>query len=160
MAPFFRGVAQFGSAFGSGPKGRWFKSSHPDHKKDHPSWVVFFMLSSQLDLKPRRKTVLRTVFPRPGSAGESLRRAKRKQAEAQRKIQSPRPIKKQPSLAVFLLALLLRTGFEAASFIFRIIRCETFCYFHSTAKFESLLSLSNSRNIVNPCCFFRSTAIR
>ena len=26
-----RGVAQFGSAFGSGPKGRWFKSSHPDH---------------------------------------------------------------------------------------------------------------------------------
>ena len=28
-----RGVAQFGSAFGSGPKGRWFKSSHPDHRK-------------------------------------------------------------------------------------------------------------------------------
>jgi hypothetical protein len=26
-----RDVAQFGSAFGSGPRGRWFKSSHPDH---------------------------------------------------------------------------------------------------------------------------------
>jgi hypothetical protein len=25
-----RGVAQFGSAFGWGPKGRWFKSSRPD----------------------------------------------------------------------------------------------------------------------------------
>ena len=28
-----RGVAQFGSAFGSGPRGRWFKSSRPDHQK-------------------------------------------------------------------------------------------------------------------------------
>lgn len=27
---FFRGVAQFGSAFGSGPKGREFKSRRPD----------------------------------------------------------------------------------------------------------------------------------
>ena len=26
-----RGVAQFGSAFGSGPKGRKFKSCHSDH---------------------------------------------------------------------------------------------------------------------------------
>ena len=30
---FYRGVAQFGSAFGSGPKGRRFKSCHLDHKK-------------------------------------------------------------------------------------------------------------------------------
>ena len=29
----FRGVAQFGSAFGSGLKGRRFKSCHPDHEK-------------------------------------------------------------------------------------------------------------------------------
>ena len=28
---FYRGVAQFGSAFGSGPKGRRFKSCHLDH---------------------------------------------------------------------------------------------------------------------------------
>ena len=30
---FYRGVAQFGSAFGSGPKGRRFKSCHLDHTK-------------------------------------------------------------------------------------------------------------------------------
>ena len=30
---FYRGVAQFGSAFGSGPKGRRFKSCHLDHSK-------------------------------------------------------------------------------------------------------------------------------
>ena len=30
---FYRGVAQFGSAFGSGPKGRRFKSCHLDHIK-------------------------------------------------------------------------------------------------------------------------------
>ena len=29
---FYRGVAQFGSAFGSGPKGRRFKSCHLDQK--------------------------------------------------------------------------------------------------------------------------------
>ena len=28
---YYRGVAQFGSAFGSGLKGRRFKSCHPDH---------------------------------------------------------------------------------------------------------------------------------
>ena len=33
LVPFFRGVAQFGSAFGSGPKGRGFKSRRPDHQK-------------------------------------------------------------------------------------------------------------------------------
>ena len=26
-----RGVAQFGRALGSGPRGRWFESSHSDH---------------------------------------------------------------------------------------------------------------------------------
>ena len=37
-----RGVAQFGSAFGWGPKGRWFKSSRPDLVKLAPrrsAWV-------------------------------------------------------------------------------------------------------------------------
>ena len=29
---FLRGVAQFGRALGSGPRGRWFKSSHSDQK--------------------------------------------------------------------------------------------------------------------------------
>ena len=28
-----RGVAQFGSALGSGPRGRQFKSARPDHSK-------------------------------------------------------------------------------------------------------------------------------
>ncbi len=27
----YRGVAQFGRALPSGGRGRWFKSSHPDH---------------------------------------------------------------------------------------------------------------------------------
>ena len=31
-SPIYRGVAQFGSAFGSGPKGRRFKSCHLDQK--------------------------------------------------------------------------------------------------------------------------------
>lgn len=31
IGSIFRGVAQFGSAFGSGLKGRRFKSCHPDH---------------------------------------------------------------------------------------------------------------------------------
>ena len=31
IGSIFRGVAQFGSAFGSGPKGRRFKSCHLDH---------------------------------------------------------------------------------------------------------------------------------
>ena len=31
-AGMIRDVAQFGSALGSGPRGRWFKSSRPDHK--------------------------------------------------------------------------------------------------------------------------------
>lgn len=33
IGSIFRGVAQFGSAFGSGPKGRRFKSCHLDHSK-------------------------------------------------------------------------------------------------------------------------------
>lgn len=33
IGSIFRGVAQFGSAFGSGPKGRVFKSPRPDHEK-------------------------------------------------------------------------------------------------------------------------------
>ena len=44
LAPAYRGVAQLGSAFGSGPKGRWFKSSHLDHQKDRKRLVfgLFF----------------------------------------------------------------------------------------------------------------------
>ena len=37
----YRGVAQFGSAFGSGPKGRGFESRHFDHKNPkYPLWVL------------------------------------------------------------------------------------------------------------------------
>ena len=35
----FPGVAQLGSALGSGPRGRWFESSHSDHKKEPPTCV-------------------------------------------------------------------------------------------------------------------------
>ena len=37
MAPEYRGVAQLGSAFGSGPKGRGFESRHFDHKNGIPN---------------------------------------------------------------------------------------------------------------------------
>ena len=45
-----RGVAQFGSAFGSGPKGRWFKSSHLDHtlSSEVPASEVFCFYMSIL----------------------------------------------------------------------------------------------------------------
>ena len=33
-----RGVAQFGSALGSGPRGRGFKSRHLDHKQGFAAW--------------------------------------------------------------------------------------------------------------------------
>ena len=35
-----RGVAQLGSALGSGPRGRWFESSHSDHKKEGASRML------------------------------------------------------------------------------------------------------------------------
>ncbi len=46
-----RGVAQLGSAFGSGPKGRVFKSPRPDHeKKRFPSYggVAFCCIFSMV----------------------------------------------------------------------------------------------------------------
>ena len=40
-----RGVAQFGSAFGSGPKGRRFKSCHLDHlTEDREDSIIFLIL--------------------------------------------------------------------------------------------------------------------
>ena len=39
---FLRGVAQFGRALGSGPRGRWFKSSHSDQKKALATASAFF----------------------------------------------------------------------------------------------------------------------
>ena len=44
-----RGVAQLGSAFGSGPKGRVFKSPRPDHEKSesfHMGGVAFCFIFS------------------------------------------------------------------------------------------------------------------
>ena len=42
-----RGVAQFGSAFGSGPKGRGFKSRRPDQKlqRSHHDFAAFLLLN-------------------------------------------------------------------------------------------------------------------
>ena len=36
-----RGVAQFGSALGSGPRGRGFESRHLDQKENTHFWRVF-----------------------------------------------------------------------------------------------------------------------
>ena len=46
---FYRGVAQFGSAFGSGPKGRRFKSCHLDQKNGRKSsdFRLFLMQFAQ-----------------------------------------------------------------------------------------------------------------
>ena len=38
-----RGVAQFGRVLGSGPRGRWFKSSHSDRQKDVRMDVLFLL---------------------------------------------------------------------------------------------------------------------
>ena len=46
-----RGVAQFGSALGSGPRGRGFKSRHLDQKNDKEFFlVIFYFLVIRWDL--------------------------------------------------------------------------------------------------------------
>ena len=45
-AYYFRGVAQFGSAFGSGPKGRGFESRHFDHKPLQLQGFFFLLMFS------------------------------------------------------------------------------------------------------------------
>ena len=69
---FYRGVAQFGSAFGSGPKGRRFKSCHLDHIKYQlliQRLVLFFYpmvaqkpLLQGLSLTFSRKGILRQIY--------------------------------------------------------------------------------------------------
>ena len=44
-----RGVAQFGSAFGSGPKGRRFKSCHLDQDKDFREIEGLFFFAKKQD---------------------------------------------------------------------------------------------------------------
>ena len=44
LLPFNRGVAQFGSALGSGPRGRWFKSSHSDQSKRESVFAFSFSI--------------------------------------------------------------------------------------------------------------------
>ena len=46
---FYRGVAQFGSAFGSGPKGRRFKSCHLDQDKDFREIEGLFFFAQKQD---------------------------------------------------------------------------------------------------------------
>ena len=46
---FYRGVAQFGSAFGSGPKGRRFKSCHLDQDKDFREIEGLFFFAKKQD---------------------------------------------------------------------------------------------------------------
>ena len=42
-----RGVAQFGRVLGSGPRGRWFKSSHSDPQKDVRMDVLFLLFTAR-----------------------------------------------------------------------------------------------------------------
>ena len=39
-----RDVAQPGSAFAWGASGRWFESSHPDHKNKNPPFMAVFFV--------------------------------------------------------------------------------------------------------------------
>ena len=47
----YPGVAKFGIALGSGPRGRGFKSRHSDHEKHRPLWAVLFA-SEQVGANP------------------------------------------------------------------------------------------------------------
>ena|GEM_PF-5315061 len=47
-----RDVAQLGRALGSGPRGRWFKSSHPDHCIGRQVGEGGVFGGENLDLKP------------------------------------------------------------------------------------------------------------
>ena len=67
---FYRGVAQFGSAFGSGPKGRRFKSCHLDHTKSLEITAIsglFSYLKTAFDHKFDHNSLLqrsnRSVLP-------------------------------------------------------------------------------------------------
>ena len=51
IGSIFRGVAQFGSAFGSGPKGRRFKSCHLDQKKAFEKSRAFLLLPRNIDAR-------------------------------------------------------------------------------------------------------------
>ena len=50
----FRGVAKFGIALGSGPRGRGFESRHSDHRKslEKPMFFGLFLFSEMLDFLP------------------------------------------------------------------------------------------------------------
>ena len=63
-ALIFRGVAQFGSALGSGPRGRGFKSRHLDHKKAKGFALRFFVFA---DANPRSLPFYRA----PGNRSEA-----------------------------------------------------------------------------------------
>ena len=44
-------MAQLGSALGSGPRGRWFESSHSDHKYGAVPEVLLFGAAPQLSIQ-------------------------------------------------------------------------------------------------------------
>ena len=52
----YRGVAQFGSALGSGPRGRGFKSRHLDHKKDIAFLQCLFCFFSRIEPTTSQKS--------------------------------------------------------------------------------------------------------
>ena len=48
LGPHFRGVAQLGRALRSGRRGRWFESSHLDHRKKGPQTRALFSMVKRL----------------------------------------------------------------------------------------------------------------
>ena len=70
----FGGVAQFGSALGSGPRGRRFKSCRSDQKNEGDDFrpLRFFSLE-QIGFEPAASFAARPMF---GSKGERAKTAK------------------------------------------------------------------------------------
>ena len=114
----FRGVAQFGSALGSGPRGRGFKSRHLDHEKAKGFALRFFLSRTEPTtsslLQGSRKSQRSEIFgnrrsgartrapPRRGGARE------RPTATTRVQVPSPRPRKSEgfcPSLFCITNAL-------------------------------------------------------
>lgn len=58
-----RGIAQFGSVLGSGPRGRGFKSRYSDQIR-HTVWCVLFFISSPSSF-PISKPIIQKYYEKP-----------------------------------------------------------------------------------------------
>ena len=113
----FRGVAQFGSALGSGPRGRGFKSRHLDQKKSDVFCVALFLRLICADT-PNGYAILPLSRKRE-SLGKNLLRKLTSEAHcATLQIHTaPAKNKSTPKIGVLLL-LAGETRFEHATYGF------------------------------------------